>query len=63
VEPTYQMVIAEEQVQFRAELKKINDGLAGNQGVGKVEYGNELVNLLEKSWPNLILLDISLLDL
>jgi DNA-binding NarL/FixJ family response regulator len=45
-------------VPFQAELKKINEELAGNQGVGEVE----LVNLLEKSWPNLILVDISLLN-
>lgn len=59
----YQIILAEDHVRFREEIKKIIDEIPGVAIVGEVGEGHELFRLLETSRPNLVLLDISMPNL
>lgn len=59
----YHIILAEDHVKFREEIKKIINEIPGVQIVGEVGEGNELFELLQTSRPDLILLDISMPNL
>ena len=59
----YQIMLAEDHVPFRAEIKKIINEIPGVVIVGEVGEGHELFGLLETSRPDLLLLDISMPNL
>ncbi len=56
--PVYYIILAEDHVRFRAEIKKILDKIPGVEIMGEVGEGNELFALLERLRPDLLLLDI-----
>ncbi len=59
----FQIILAEDHVRFRSEIKKIIAEIPGVEVVGEVGEGNELFDLLRKARPNLVLLDISMPNL
>ncbi len=59
----YQIILAEDHVRFRGEIKKIINEIPGVEVVGEVGEGHELFGLLETSRPDLVLLDISMPNL
>ncbi len=59
----YHIVLAEDHVRFREEIKKIINEIPGVEIVGEVGEGNELFELLKTSRPDLVLLDISMPNL
>lgn len=59
----YQVILAEDHVRFRGEIKKIINEIPGIEIVGEVGEGHELFGLLEISRPDLVLLDISMPNL
>jgi two-component system response regulator NreC len=59
----YQIILAEDHVRFRGEIKKIINEIPGVEIVGEVGEGRELFGLLETSRPDLLLLDISMPNL
>jgi len=59
----YQIILAEDHVRFRGEIKKIIDEIPGVAIVAEVGDGHELFGLLETSRPDLLLLDISMPNL
>ena len=59
----YQIILAEDHVPFRGEIKKIINEIPGVAIVGEVGEGHELFGLLETSRPDLVLLDISMPNL
>jgi DNA-binding NarL/FixJ family response regulator len=60
---TYKIVLADDHVLFREGIKRIIEGLPGVQIVGEVGDGLALLELLKKSVPDLIILDISMPNL
>jgi DNA-binding NarL/FixJ family response regulator len=59
----YQIILAEDHVRFRGEIKKIINEIPGVEIVSEVGEGQELFGLLETSRPDLVLLDISMPNL
>ena len=59
----YQVILAEDHVSFRGEIKKILNGIPGVEVTGEVGEGHELFALLEKSPPDLVVMDISMPNL
>lgn len=59
----YHILLADDHARFRQELKKLINGIPGVRVTAEVGEGHELYALLEKSPPDLILLDISMPDL
>ena len=59
----YQIILAEDHVRFRGEIKKIINDIPGVAIVGEVGEGHELFWLLETLQPDLVLLDISMPNL
>ena len=59
----YQIILAEDHVRFRGEIKKIINKIPGVEIVGEAGEGHELFELLETSRPDLLLLDISMPNL
>jgi two-component system response regulator NreC len=59
----YQIILAEDHVRFRGEIKKIINEIPGVVIVAEVGEGHELFGLLETSRPDLLLLDISMPNL
>ena len=59
----YQIILAEDHVRFRGEIKKIIEEIPGVAIVGEVGEGHELFGLLETLQPDLVLLDISMPNL
>jgi DNA-binding NarL/FixJ family response regulator len=57
---SYRLVLADDHVLFRHEVKKIIERAAGLEVVGEVGDGAALVQLLEQSLPDLVIVDISL---
>ena len=63
MKPAYQVILAEDHVRFRNEIKKIINGITGVEVMGEVGEGHELFDLLEKSLPDLVIMDISMPNL
>jgi DNA-binding NarL/FixJ family response regulator len=63
MEPAYQVILAEDHVRFRSEIKKIINGISGVEVMAEVGEGHELFELLEKSQPDLVIMDISMPNL
>ncbi len=63
MEPAYQVILAEDHVRFRSEIKKIINGIPDVEVTGEVGEGHELFALLEKSQPDLVIMDISMPNL
>ena len=59
----YHILLADDHARFRQEIKKLINGIPGVRVTAEVGEGHELYALLEKSPPDLILLDISMPDL
>ena len=57
---SYQIVLVDDHVMFRQGLKRILEGRSDLEVVGEVDCGLELLKLLEKLVPDLIILDISM---
>ncbi len=60
---TCRVIIADDHALFRQGLKKLLEGSPGLEVVGEAEDGLDLLRLLEKLTPNIILLDISMPNL
>ncbi len=52
MEPAYQVILAEDHVRFRGEIKKIINGMPGVEVMAEVGEGYELV-IMDISMPNL----------
>ncbi len=63
MKPAYQIILAEDHVRFRSEIKKIINGISGVEVMAEVGEGHELFELLEKSQPDLVIMDISMPNL
>jgi len=59
----YTIVLADDHVLFRQGVKKIIEGVDGLQVVGEANDGLELLEVLKKETPALIILDISMPNL
>jgi DNA-binding NarL/FixJ family response regulator len=59
----YPIVLADDHVLFRQGIKKIIEEVEGLQVVGEAKDGLELLELLKKSCPALVILDISMPNL
>ncbi len=59
----YQIILAEDHVRFRGEIKKIINEIPGVAILAEVGEGHELFELLETTRPDLLLLDISMPNL
>ena len=59
----YRVIVAEDHVRFRNEIKKIINDIPGVEVSGEVGEGRELFELLARSQPDLLLLDISMPNL
>ena len=60
---SYRIVLVDDHVMFRQGLKRILEGRSDLEVVGEVDCGLELLKLLEKLVPDLIMLDISMPNL
>jgi DNA-binding NarL/FixJ family response regulator len=60
---SYRIVLADDHNLFRDGIKRIVEGIPDVQVVGEVGDGLELLGLLEKSVPDLIILDLSMPNL
>ena len=60
---SYRIVLADDHVMFRQGLKRILEGRSDLEVVGEVNCGLELLKLLERLVPDLIILDISMPNL
>jgi DNA-binding NarL/FixJ family response regulator len=56
----YYIVLADDHVMFRKGLKKIITGVADFDVIGEANNGMELLDILKKTTPHLIILDISM---
>ncbi|MCL4501240.1 MAG: response regulator transcription factor [Deltaproteobacteria bacterium] len=63
MKPAYEVFLAEDHVRFRGEIKKIINGIPGVEVRGEAGDGIELFDLLEKSQPDLVIMDISMPNL
>jgi len=59
----YHVILAEDHVRFRKELKKIINKIPDIEVVAEVGEGNEFFELLENFKPELVILDISMPNL
>lgn len=59
----YHVILAEDHVRFREELKKIINEIPNIEVVGEAGEGNEFFELLENFKPELVILDISMPNL
>ena len=57
---TYRIILADDHILFRQGLKRILKERADFQVVGEVDCGLKLLELLKKSVPDLVILDISM---
>lgn len=56
----YRIVLADDHVMFRQGIKRIIDETEGLEVVGEAKDGSELLELLKKHEPDMVLLDISM---
>jgi DNA-binding NarL/FixJ family response regulator len=61
--PAYNIILADDHVRFRGEIKKILNEMPNIEVVGEAGEGNELFELLERVRPDLVILDISMPNL
>jgi DNA-binding NarL/FixJ family response regulator len=61
--PTYHIILADDHVRFRWEIKKFLNEMPEVEVVAEAGEGNELFALLEQAPPDLVLLDISMPNL
>jgi DNA-binding NarL/FixJ family response regulator len=59
----YRIVLADDHVMFRRGIKKIIEAMADVEVVGEAGDGLELLDLLKKTTPQLVILDISMPNL
>jgi DNA-binding NarL/FixJ family response regulator len=59
----YRIVLADDHVMFRRGIKRIVEGMADVEVVGEAGDGLELLELLKKMTPELVILDISMPNL
>lgn len=59
----YLIVLADDHIGFRRELRKILEEIPGIKVMGEAGNRRELFELLEKSAPKMVILDISMPDL
>ncbi len=59
----YQIVLADDHAMFRRGVKRIIEEIPDMAVVGEASDGFELLNLLKRSTPNLVILDISMPNL
>ena len=60
---TYTIVLADDHAMFREGIRKIIERIDDVSVSAEVNDGLELLELLKKSWPNMIILDISMPNL
>ena len=60
MQSAYHVILAEDHVRFREELKKIIHEIPNIEVVGEVGEGKEFFELLENFKPDLVVLDISM---
>jgi len=60
---SYNVILADDHVMFRRGIKRIIEEIPDVAVVGEASDGFELLNLLKKSTPNLVILDISMPNL
>jgi len=60
---SYRIVLADDHVLLRQGLKRIIDEMAGMQVIGEAGDGLELLSLLKKQTPHMVVLDISMPNL
>jgi DNA-binding NarL/FixJ family response regulator len=60
---SYSIVLADDHVMFREGIRKIIERIEKTVIIGEVNDGLELLDLLKKSCPNLVILDISMPNL
>ena len=58
--PPYRILLADDHVMFRSGLKRIIEDAAGLAVIGEAGDGLQLLELLKKAIPNLVILDISM---
>ena len=58
MDATYHVILAEDHLRFREELKKILNGIPEVEIVAETGEGNEFFNHLENLKPDLVILDI-----
>lgn len=58
--PPYRIILADDHLMFRSGLKRIIEDAAGLAVIGEAGDGLQLLELLKKAEPNLIILDISM---
>jgi DNA-binding NarL/FixJ family response regulator len=59
----YTIILADDHAMFREGIRKIIERIVGTVIIGEVNDGLELLELLKKSSPNLVILDISMPNL
>ena len=60
---TYTIVLADDHAMFREGIRKIIERIEDVSVSAEVNDGIELLELLKKSWPNMVILDISMPNL
>jgi DNA-binding NarL/FixJ family response regulator len=60
---TYTVVLADDHAMFREGIRKIIERIEDVSVSAEVNDGLELLELLKKSWPNMVILDISMPNL
>ncbi len=60
---TYTIVLADDHAMFREGIRKIIERIEDVSVSAEVNDGLELLELLKKSWPNMVILDISMPNL
>lgn len=56
----YRIILADDHAMFRRGIRKIVEGIAGLEVIGEAADGFELLDLLKKMTPDMIILDISM---
>jgi DNA-binding NarL/FixJ family response regulator len=59
----YLIVLADDHIRFRREMRKILEELSGIKVVGEAGDRRELFELLEQSRPEMVILDVAMADL
>jgi DNA-binding NarL/FixJ family response regulator len=63
MEVPYQVILADDHVLFREGIKRVVEAIPGLQVVGEAGDGLELLGLLQKVVPNLLILDLTMPNL